>query len=100
ATALTTTFTYQGRLTDAGSPANGTYDLRFILYDAETGGAQVGSIVTKDDVPVANGLFSVELDFGANAFRGDARWLEIAVRPGSSTGAYTVLSPRQPVSPT
>ncbi len=100
ATALTTTFTYQGRLTDAGSPANGTYDLRFILYDAETGGAQVGSIVTKDDVAVANGLFSVELDFGANAFRGDARWLEIAVRPGSSTGAYTVLSPRQPVSPT
>ena len=31
ATALGTGFTYQGRLTDAGSPANGTYDLRFIL---------------------------------------------------------------------
>ncbi|GIW13648.1 MAG: hypothetical protein KatS3mg062_1087 [Tepidiforma sp.] len=99
ATALTTTFTYQGRLTDGGSPANGTYDLRFILYDAETGGSQVGSTITRDDVAVANGLFSVELDFGAAAFRGDARWLEIAVRPGSSTGAYTVLSPRQPVSP-
>lgn len=99
ATALGTTFTYQGRLTDGGSPANGTYDLRFILYDAESGGAQVGTTVTKDDVAVQNGLFSVELDFGANAFRGDARWMEIAVRPGSSTGAYTVLSPRQPVSP-
>lgn len=98
-TALTTTFTYQGRLTDAGSPANGTYDLRFILYDAETGGAQVGSTVARDDVPVANGLFTVDLDFGGNAFQGDARWLEIAVRPGTSTGAHTVLSPRQSVSP-
>lgn len=101
ATALTTAFTYQGRLTDGGSPANGVYDLRFILYDAETGGAQVGGIVAKEDVTVTNGLFSVELDFGASAFTGDARWLEIAVRPGSGTGAtgYTVLSPRQPVSP-
>ncbi len=99
ATALTPTFTYQGRLTDGGSPANGTYDLRFILYDAETGGSQVGSTVTREDVTVAGGLFSVELNFGAAAFQGDARWLEIAVRPGSSTGTFTTLSPRQPVSP-
>jgi hypothetical protein len=98
-TALGSAFTYQGRLTDSGSPANGTYDLRFILFDAETGGAQVGSTQTKDDVTVTNGLFSVELDFGAAAFNGDARWMEIAVRPGSSSAAHTVLSPRQPLSP-
>ena len=100
ATALGTSFTYQGRLTDAGSPANGTYDLRFILWDAEPGGAQVGTTQTKDDVVVTNGLFSVDLDFGASAWNGDARWVEIAVRAGASTGTYTVLSPRQPVSPT
>ncbi len=99
ATALGTSFTYQGRLTDAGSPANGTYDLRFILYDAETAGAAVGSTVTKEDVAVTNGLFSVDLDFGASAFNGDARWVEIAVRPGNSSGTHTVLSPRQPISP-
>lgn len=99
ATALGTGFTYQGRLTDAGSPANGTYDLRFILYDAETAGSAVGSTVSKEDVSVSNGLFSVDLDFGAAAFNGDARWLEIAVRPGSSTGSHTVLSPRQTISP-
>lgn len=99
ATALGTGFTYQGRLTDAGSPANGSYDLRFILYDAETAGSAVGSTVTKEDVAVSNGLFSVDLDFGAAAFNGDARWVEIAVRPGSSTGSHTVLSPRQPISP-
>jgi hypothetical protein len=100
ATALGTSFTYQGRLTDAGSPANGVYDLRFILYDAETAGAAVGSTQSKEDVAVTNGLFSVDLDFGAAAFNGDARWVEIAVRPGSSSGTHTVLSPRQPVSPT
>jgi hypothetical protein len=29
-----TAFTYQGRLTDGGTPANGTYDLRFRLFNA------------------------------------------------------------------
>jgi hypothetical protein len=98
-TALGSGFSYQGRLTDAGSPANGAYDLRFILYDAETGGAQVGSTVEKGDVAVTNGLFSTDLDFGASAFNGDARWIELAIRPGASTGTYTVLSPRQAVTP-
>lgn len=35
-------FTYQGRLDEAGTPANGLYDLRFAVYDAETGGSAVG----------------------------------------------------------
>jgi len=98
-TALGTGFTYQGRLTDAGNPANGTYDIRFILWDADTGGAQVGATQSKEDVVVTNGLFTVDLDFGASAFNGDARWVEIAVRAGASTGVHTVLSPRQAVSP-
>jgi hypothetical protein len=99
-TALGSEFTYQGRLTDAGSPANGTYDLQFVLWDADTAGASVGAVQTKQDVAVANGLFSVELDFGNAAFVGDSRWVEIGVRPGPSAGAFTILSPRQPVSPT
>jgi len=92
--AIGTAFTYQGRLTDGGSPASGTYDLRFILYDADSGGSQVGNIVTLNDVTVTDGLFTVQLDFG-NVFDGTALWLEIAVRPGNSTAAYTTLSPRQ-----
>ncbi len=95
---LTTAFTYQGRLTDGGNPANGTYDFRFILYDAEAGGSQVGSTVTRNDIAVTGGLFTVQLNFGSGAFDGNARWLETGVRPGSSTGAYTVLSPRQPLT--
>src|SRR5574341_1283200 len=97
---LGTAFTYQGQLQDGGSPANGSFDLRFILYTADVGGAQVGPIVTRDDVALSNGLLTVQLDFGGGVFSGEARFLEIAVRPGSSSGAdpYTLLSPRQPLT--
>ena len=40
ARAQTTTFTYQGKLTDGGTPANGSYDLQFTLWDAVSGGTQ------------------------------------------------------------
>lgn len=90
-----TAFTYQGRLKDAGAPANGPYDFRFLLYDAAVGGSQVGPIVTKDDVAVADGLFTVSLDFGPAAFTGAKRWLDVSVRAGSSTGPYTPLTERQ-----
>ncbi len=98
--ALGTAFTYQGRLQDGGSLANGAYDIQFALYDAASGGAQVGATVTANDVPVSNGLFTVSLDFGASVFTGDARWLEMRVRPGASSGGYTTLTPRQPVTAT
>lgn len=45
-------------------------------------------------------MFSTTLDFGAAAFPGAAHWLEISVRAGASTGAYTTLTPRQPVNST
>ena len=92
-------FTYQGKLTDGGSAPTGAYDFRFILYNADAGGSQVGTTLTADDVVVTAGAFTVVLDFGANIFDGQARWLELAVRQGASTGIYTVLSPRQPVTP-
>jgi len=96
---LGTGFTYQGRLTDGGAPANGTYDLEFKLYDALSGGSQVGSTVSQGDVTVSDGLFTVQLDFG-NVFDGTALYLEIGVRPGASDGAYTPLTPRQALTAT
>lgn len=90
-------FTYQGRLTDGGAPANGAYDFTFALYDDPTAGAPVGGTVTRDDVNVSDGLFTVTLDFG-NVFNGTALYLEIGVRPGTSSGAYTTLTPRQPLT--
>jgi hypothetical protein len=93
-----TAFSYQGRLTDNGVAANGTYDLQFTLFDADTAGSAIGTPVVKDDVTVSGGLFTVMLDFGA-AFDGHARWIEIGVRPGASSGAFTVLGARQPITP-
>ena len=84
-----TTFTYQGHLEDAGAPANGTYDFEFRLYNAPTAGSQVGDPVMVDDWPVANGIFTVDVDFGSGAFNGDARWLEVSLRPGASVGTYS-----------
>ena len=98
--AQTTAFTYQGRLTDTGGPASGTYDLQFTLYDADMGGSPVAGSVTNSPVAVANGLFTTTLHFGAGVFDGGDRWLEIGVRTNGSVDDFTVLSPRQPVTPT
>ena len=69
-----TSFTYQGRLEDGGSPATGSYDFEFRLFGAAAGGTQVGSTVERPGVAVAAGLFTVDLDFGAGVFTGDALW--------------------------
>jgi hypothetical protein len=93
------TFTYQGKLTDAGIPANGAYDFQFRLYNQAVGGTQIGSTVTNDALTVLNGLFTSDLDFGASAFDGSDRFLLISIRPGGSAGAYTDLASRQGVRP-
>lgn len=93
-----TAFTYQGRLTDNGNPANGTYDFIFELYDAENGGSQIGVRIEREDVSVTEGYFSVQLDFGS-VFSGSARFVEIGVRPGEATSEFTQLSPRRPITP-
>jgi hypothetical protein len=94
-----TAFSYQGRLTDGGAPASGVYDLRFTLFDAATGNGTIGTPVDLEDVSVTSGLFTVMLDFGSAAFAGDARWLEISIRPGVSTDAFTPLASRQMLTP-
>ena len=100
-----TAFTYQGRLVDANSPADGFYDFYFWLYDdPNTLGNPVASIIVIEDLKVADGYFIAELDFGPdlNIFNGDARWLEIGVRAGNSNDVndFVTLSPRQEVKPT
>src|SRR5215467_6517862 len=97
--AQTTAFTYQGKLAAGGSPANGSYDLQFALFDSNAGGLQIGQTQTVANVPVSGGVFSVTLDFGPAAFNGAARFLEIGTRT-SGAGTFTLLTPRQPISPT
>jgi hypothetical protein len=87
-----TAFSYQGALREGGAPVNGTRNITFRLFDASSGGAQVGADVAIAGVVVADGLFVVSLDFGAGVFDGNARWLEIEVE-GS------ILTPRQEITP-
>ena len=97
---LGTSFTYQGQLKNgSGSPITDSCDFRFILYDAEAGGAQVGSTLDKTSVSVAGGYFTVLLDFGSGVFTGQARWMEVAVGCPTGSGVYTTLSPRQALTP-
>ena len=95
---LNSAIAYQGRLTDAGASANGEYDLHFALYNADLGGSQSGATLTNQNVLVTNGVFTTALDFGTNIFTGQALWLEIAVRPAISEGAFAPLTPRQPLT--
>ena len=87
-----TTINYQGQLRQAGQPFSGMADLKFLLFDELTDGNQIGATLSLADWPVDDGLFQVELDFGANAFTGQVRFLEVHVDD-------TPLTPRQVVRP-
>ena len=100
ASAQSTAFTYQGKLSDGANPATGSYDMQFRLFDSATVGTghQQGPTITDPSVSVSAGIFTVQLDFGAGAFSGPPRFLEIGVRPMGSPDPYTILSPRQTVT--
>jgi hypothetical protein len=85
-------FTYQGLLKQSGTPANGTYQMTFRLYNVASGGTALGT-VGPINVSVANGLFTVELNFPASVWDGGLRYLEIQV-------GGTTLSPRVKINPT
>ncbi|MBE0536217.1 MAG: hypothetical protein IH624_11165 [Phycisphaerae bacterium] len=94
-----TMFTYQGRLHDGGSPASGSHDFLFTLFDTAEAGVQVGTTVLAEDVELVAGQFTASLDFG-DVFEGRQLWLQIGVRAGGSQDAFTTLSPRQRIGAT
>jgi len=96
---VTTAFTYQGELEQAGAPATGSYDFEFLLYDQAAGGTAFAGPVNADDVFVDGGLFATEVDFGMNVFGLTDLWLEIRVRESASTGGFAILAPRQKLRP-
>jgi hypothetical protein len=95
-----TGFTYQGQLAKEGRAADDVCDFRFGLWDAGTDGNEVAAPVDALNVAVSEGVFSAVLDFGADAFDGTARWLEIEVRCPAGSGAFTLLTPRQALTAT
>ncbi|MGD2179139.1 MAG: hypothetical protein PVG71_15110 [Anaerolineae bacterium] len=95
-----TGFTYQGRLVDNGTPVDGTCDFRFNLYDDQwLSPSLIAGPVDRSSVAVSDGYFSTGLDFGASAFTGGGRQLEILVRCPAGSGSYTTLSGMVPLNP-
>lgn len=99
AQAITTTWTYQGSLSQSSQDFSGSVDLRFTLWDAQQNGTVVGAPLTSSGVLVVRGQFTVNLDFGQAAWNGSPRWLGIEVRNPPGTGTWTTLSPRQLIAP-
>ncbi len=100
-------FTFQGQLKQGGAPLNNTADFEFTLHDADVDGNMIGGIVAIDNVTVIDGLFTVQVnaggEFGPDAFHGEARFLEVAVRSPhdpKDTEPFTPLDPRQPLTGT
>ena len=116
AAAVGTAFTYQGQLQENSSPtAQTSCDFQFKLFDAAgtgsppTGGTQIGSTLSGgllNAVAVSNGVFTVALDFGASAFDGNDRYLDVAVCcPAGSCSASNppygpAFAPRQKLTAT
>jgi hypothetical protein len=73
--AITTKFTHQGQIKRNGVLYNGTCNMRFTLWDAGTAGAQLATYTPPTQIPVSDGVFTVEVDFGAS-FTGQTRWLQ------------------------
>ena len=97
-----TAFTYQGRLVKNGTPVSSLpphCNFTFGLFPVPAGGSQVGnSPQVLTGVAVTDGLFTVNIDFGAAAIDGTARWLDITVQcPGDAMPA--ILVPRQELKP-
>ncbi|MCC6349437.1 MAG: hypothetical protein IT347_07590 [Candidatus Eisenbacteria bacterium] len=103
-------FTYQGQLSEADSLVTGTVHLRFSLWDAAgagdppTGGTQIGTSQVVSNITVNGGLFSAQVnagdEFGATAFNGEARWLQIELCADGTCTSATPLGPRQAMTAT
>ncbi len=98
-TPVGTEFTYQGKLVAAGLGFNASADFEFRLFDAPSGGTQIGPTLAANNLTVINSQFAVVLDFGTGVFVGEGRWLEISVKE-SGPGPYQTLSPRQALTAT
>ena len=94
------TFTYQGQLRNAGQLVNGAVDLKISMWDADTAGVQIGTSNTFNAVPMTDGRFALGLNFGASAFDGSNRWIQVEFRNPAGSGLYLALNPRDKITAT
>jgi hypothetical protein len=88
---LGTALTHKGEYKPSGVAVTGVYDFQIVLFNVTTLGTAI-STLTREKVPVTQGNFTVELDYGAPPFATATQyWLGTWVRAGTSTGAFTVV---------
>ena len=100
ARAQTQAIPYQGKLFQDGRPANGSYDLRYSLFNSATLPTPVATL-DQAAQGVTNGFFSTALDFGPVGVVWDGRdyWLEVLVRTNNSTAGFESLGGRRALLP-
>jgi trimeric autotransporter adhesin len=86
------TFTYDGRLEDAGRPADGSYDIQLTPWDSSEKGTPLAVPVSFPEVKVSNGQFRIEFD--APLADSDQAWIELGVRDAGSDGAFAMIPGR------
>ncbi len=74
----------------------GSYDLQFQLFNALTGSIQVGMTQSLPTVPVADGVFYAEINFGA-VIGTLGLYLQTSYRKAGAT-TYVTETPRQKLS--
>jgi hypothetical protein len=77
------TISYQGYLTDdLGNPLNGTYDMKFALFDAAVGGTREWGQEVHNGIEVRNGIFEATLGSVVTLYPNDfdeALWVKVWV---------------------
>ena len=90
---LAATFTYHGTLLDSGKPAEGTYDIELTLYTAPSGGHVIGGPMVMFKVPVHEGRFSTQADFGPLTKSVNQAYVSVRVRSANQED-YVSLNTR------
>jgi hypothetical protein len=94
-------FSYTARLkVDGAIPRDSFFDLRFSFFDVRTGGSPLDQIEVQAVTVDTNGFFTIQFNTSDTwSSFAEVQWIEVAARRAGGTSNYTILMPRQHVSP-
>jgi hypothetical protein len=98
---VSTAFTYQGTLSNAGSPYVGSFDLRVSLHPDAISAVELNFVDLPNQATDAEGRFTATLDFALTPPPGAHLALYVRTpHDPTDTAPFTLLTPRQPVTAT
>lgn len=90
-------FVFRGQLDDGIEPAEGAYALRLTLYPSERAKHPLAGPLELPAVPVSDGRFATEVDFGELAPSLTHGFLEVSVKAADEAGDYVAVGERSRV---